>query len=125
MNLIDHISIPMDLWSGIYHTGSSAICNPPVLDTDIDFIVCAKDEDKLHSFLVKNGFVQSIQDEEEYDLEGEGFSSYRKENINLIVTVNYEWYLKWTNATILAKKLNLQKKEDRITLFKYVLYDEL
>ncbi len=123
--LKNYIDIPQKLWKGIYQTGSSVICNPPVMDTDIDFIICTGKVIKLHEFLLRNGFLQSCADEEEYDIESEGFECYRKDNINLIVTTNYEWYLKWVVATKLAKKLNLLKKEDRITLFKFVLYDKI
>lgn len=129
MSLINHIDIPKELWKGIYQTGSSVICNPPVLDTDIDYIICDSkgrfDTQNLHKFLISNGFEMSCQDEEEYDLESEAFDCYRKDNINLIVTDNYEWYLKWVAATQIATRLNLIKKEDRIVLFKYILYGEM
>lgn len=125
MSLIKYIEIPHDLWVGIYQIGSSVICNPPVKNTDIDFIMCAKSETKLNQFLAVNGFKLSNADEEEYDLEEEGFSCYRKDKINLIVTGNYEWCQKWVLATKVAKKLNLLKKEDRITLFKALLYGEI
>lgn len=118
------IDIPNELCKGIYQTGSSVICNPPVEDTDIDFIICTTNETKLHRLLYIHGFKQSNADEE-YDLEEEGFYCYRRNNINLIVTENYDWYLKWVTATKLAKKLNLLEKEQRIALFKYVLYGEI
>lgn len=126
MSLIERIEIPRDLWKGIYQTGSSVICNPPVLDTDIDYIICEQGGGiELHKFLLANKFHKSTQDEEEYDLESEAFECYRRGNINLIITTNYNWYLKWVEATKLAKKLNLLKKEQRVALFKYVLYDEI
>lgn len=125
MSLIKYIDIPQELWLGICQTGSSVICNPPVENTDIDFIICAISETKLHKFLAVNGFELSNADEEEYDLESEGFSCYRKDNINLIVTEDYDWYKKWVFSTAVAMKLNLLKKEDRITLFKAILYNEV
>ena len=122
--LINYIDIPKELWKGIYQTGSSVICSPPVLDTDIDFVICAENIVEFDKFITASGFIESSQDEEEYDIQGEGFSCYRKDNINLIITTNYKWYLQWVVATNLAKKLNLLKKEDRVTLFKFVLYGE-
>ena len=119
------IDIPNELLDGIYQTGSSVICNPPVTDTDIDYVIYTNEEYKLDTFLKCEGFKKSSADEEEYDLEEEGFTCYRKSNINLIVTINYNWYLKWVEATKLAKKLNLLQKEQRITLFKYILYGEM
>ena len=125
MTLIKYIDIPNDLWEGIYQTGSSVICNPPVEDTDIDFIICTFQYKELNIFLNENGFTQSCQDNEEYDMESEGFSCYRKDNINLIVTESKDWFNKWVLATKLAKRLNLLKKEDRIVLFKAILYREV
>lgn len=131
--LIKHVNIPEDLWVGIYQTGSSVICNPPVLDTDIDYIICERrvefswdvlDTPSLHKFLTSNGFKQSREDEEEYDMESVGFTCYRKDNINLIVTDDYEWYNKWVLATKVAKALNLRNKADRVVLFKAFLYGE-
>lgn len=124
MSLIKYIDIPKILWEGIYQTGSSVICNPPVTDTDIDFIICTTCYEEIKIFLEKNGFNISCSDKEEYEVISEGFECYRKDNINLIVTDNYEWYKKWVLATNVAKKLNLLKKEDRITLFKAILYGE-
>ena len=120
-----YIDIPRDLLISSYQTGSSVICSPPVLDTDIDFVICTTSYGKLDNFLTANEFKQSCADEEEYDLESEGFECYRKGNINLIVTEDYTWYKKWVLATNVAKKLNLLKKEDRILLFKAVLYGEI
>lgn len=124
MSLIKYINIPQDLWDGIYQTGSSVICNPPVTDTDIDYVIYTNEEIKLDTFLKCEGFTKSCAEEEEYDLENEGFSCYRLNNINLIITTNREWYNKWVLATKVAKNLNLKVKADRVMLFKAILYDE-
>ena len=123
--LIKYINIPQDLWDGIYQTGSSVICNPPVTDTDIDYVIYTNKEDKLDTFLKSKGYTNSCaEEEEEYDLDNEGFSCYRLNNINLIITTDREWYLKWVLATKVARKLNLKVKADRVMLFKSFLYDE-
>lgn len=122
--LIKYINIPQDLWGGIYQTGSSVICNPPVTDTDIDYVIYTNEEDKLDTFLKSKGYTKSCAEEEEYDLDNEGFSCYRLNNINLIITTNRKWYLKWVLATKVARKLNLKVKADRVMLFKAFLYDE-
>lgn len=122
--LIKYINIPQDLWDGIYQTGSSVICNPPVTDTDIDYVIYTNEEVKLDTFLKCEGFTKSCEDKEEYDLEKEGFTCYRRENINLIVLNDRKWYLKWVLATKVARKLNLKVKADRVMLFKSFLYDE-
>lgn len=122
--LIKYVNIPQDLWGGIYQTGSSVICNPPVTDTDIDYVIYTNEEIKLDTFLKSKGYTKSCAEEEEYDLENEGFSCYRLNNINLIITTNRKWYLKWVLATKVARKLNLKVKADRVMLFKSFLYDE-
>ena len=55
--LIKYINIPQDLWDGIYQTGSSVICNPPVTDTDIDYIIYTNKEYKLDIFLKSKGYI--------------------------------------------------------------------
>lgn len=122
--LIKNVNIPQDLWDGIYQTGSSVICDPPVLDTDIDYIVYTNEETKLDAFLKCEGFTKSSSEEEDYDMESEGFSCYRRDNLNLIVTISSSWYNKWVLATRVAKALNLRNKADRVMLFKAFLYEE-
>ena len=118
--------IPKPLNRGIIPTGSSVICNPPVLDTDRDYICCVSSLKEAKVILEGVGFKTSTQDAEEYDIQEDGlFECYRKDNINFILTGDFHFYLKWCRATELATKLNLLDKEQRITLFKYVLYDEL
>lgn len=122
--LIKYIDIPQDLWDGIYQTGSSVICDPPVTDTDIDYVIYTNEEVKLDTFLKCEGFTKSYADEEEYDLEEEGFTCYRRENINLIIINERSWYRKWVLATKVARKLNLKVKADRVMLFRAILYGD-
>lgn len=118
--------IPKPLNRGIKQTGSSVICNPPVLDTDRDYICCVTSFKEAKVLLDKVGFKASTHDEAEYDIQEDGlFICYRKDDINLILTEDIDFYLKWCRATDLATKLNLLAKEQRITLFKYILYDIL
>ena len=122
--LIKYIDIPQDLWDGIYQTGSSVICDPPVTDTDIDYVIYTNEEVKLDTFLKCEGFTKSCADEEEYDLEEEDFTCYRRENINLIIINERSWYMKWVLATKVARKLNLKVKADRVMLFRAILYGD-
>lgn len=124
MLLSDYIQIPSNLWSGSYATGSAVICDPPIMTTDIDFIICAINPVNLIEFLNHNEF--EISHNEGYDFDpNEGITCLRRGELNLIVTGDYEFYLKFVNATILAKKLNLLQKSKRIALFQYVLYGNL
>ena len=83
-------------------TGSAYICDPPVTNTDKDFVVLAKPG--YEQFLSDKGFTYSMS-EQEYDSLGE-FTSWRKGSTNLIVT----------------PALNLRSKYDRIALFQCILY---
>ncbi len=116
-----YIHIPYNLWEGIYQTGSTVICDPPVTDTDEDYIICTTIFWELDKFLLENGFTKTSKYNDEYKIEGEEFYCYRKDHINLIVTESYEYYIKWTVATKLAKRFKLNDKKDRITLFKLIL----
>ena len=107
-------------------TGSFYICTPQVLNTDKDYIVLVKDLNTSQSKLQDLGYVPSVADSDEYDLETEGgFMCYRKGDINLIVTEDEKFFAKFWEATTVAKQLNLKEKHDRIYLFKYVLYGTL
>jgi hypothetical protein len=104
-------------------TGSRYICNPPVMNTDVD-IVC---------FTQKKGALQA-----ELWLDGWGengsrgtdsrFSSFKKaighDIYNLIITCDITLYLKYCAATELAKKMNLLEKDTRIGLFNIILDGE-
>lgn len=114
----------------IYATGSRVICNPAPTDTDEDFIVLVDGE----------YFFDLIQElcANKYELGGsdvtpsedfapdmwEGFQSYKKGEVNLIVTCSEEFFGKFVLATIIAKNKNLLVKEGRIALFQKILYGE-
>jgi len=110
--------------------GSRVTCNPPVLDTDADYLVFVcptfeKSANNCLSDLVKyfdqNGFIW--EGSEHYqDMSENSFTSWRKDNINLIVTKNYNFCKNHINATALCKALNLLDKRDRVTVFQAILY---
>lgn len=114
--------IPNQYITKMFQTGSSIICNPPVLDTDLDYCILTPDLNIFDDIIRKIGFI--TLDNENYLELGE-FVSYRYAKYNLIVTDSRDFFFRFKNATDVAKALNLLKKEDRITLFKYILYDEL
>ena len=47
--------IPSYLYTASFPTGSSYICNPPVLDTDIDQLFLVDDLEKVSKILEKLG----------------------------------------------------------------------
>lgn len=98
--------------------GSSITCSPPVLENDIDYLVYTKNS---------RDFTITAYEDLDWELAGSmsdqnDFYSLRRDKINLIVTQSLEFYSRFLLATEVAKRLNLLKKEDRITLFQAILY---
>lgn len=114
----DYLQIPKELYQQVAQTGSSYTCNPPVTDTDIDFVIYSQDWDKLHDWCEKNAFKTNFED---YELEE--FRSYKRGIINLIVTNDATFYRRFVKATELAKQLNLLDKQQRIDIFDFVMYE--
>ena len=110
-------------------TGSRFMCDPPVMDTDIDFVVLVVDHDAASELLMADGWVKcegdSSDDEESssYDELCE-FSAYRKDNFNLIVCDDRAYYVKYCAATLLCAKLNLLNKAERCALFHTIIKGE-
>jgi len=118
MKLKQHIEIPRQLWVDILHTGSSAICDPPVTDTDIDFVIHSKRPTDLFDWLKIHGYDDCKGEDEAYDAgAGSAFYAVRKGQINIIIVGSEIAYLRWSQATELATRFNLTDKEDRIALF--------
>jgi len=110
-------------------TGSRFICDPPVLDTDDDWIILVKDLEyakykaaRLDWHSAGAGYYREGSDHEEL---GPFVSMRHSEgNSNYVFTDDAEFYDRYVAATLLAKKYNLLNKPDRIQLFHAVLYGE-
>jgi len=88
-------------------TGSAYTCDPPVTDTDEDWIVWAEETAEVSEALEADGWVTG-QDAEEYD-----HVSFRKGRVNIILMHDMDFYYNWSKSTRICKQLNLLKKEDR------------
>ena len=102
-------------------TGSRVICNPPPADTDEDWIVLAESE-KLYSWLISQGWEMEGDYVFSETVDEGDFRSFRKEEINLIVTSKRDFYNAFSLATKVARRLNLLEKKDRVVLFQAILY---
>lgn len=107
----------------VFPTGSRYICSPPVTDTDEDYLVYTNDLGTTWNSLVLQGYTTTTEPFYE-GLDKSFFTSWRKEDVNVILISDKTKYDRFVLATKVAKKLNLLKKEDRITLFHAVLYNE-
>jgi len=112
-------------------TGSNYICNPPVTDTDRDTVFFVEDLYGAAEALEKDGWdlggSRSALSPDGWVIgdASRDWMSFKK-NIdgileNYILTKNFQFFTNFVNATELAKKLNLQKKEDRVTLFSVIV----
>lgn len=116
--------IPNHLYDDYFKTGSSVICNPPVTNTDIDYVIFTSNYDELKEYL-SGTFWDLCGDEEYGEQKGSPFSAYRKDNLNYIITDCPSHYDKMLEATKLATKLNLLEKQQRIDLFHYIVEGEI
>lgn len=110
-------------------TGSRYICNPPVTNTDDDYVLFVEDIKAAYLELLDTNWTIGGANNASYAVEDiDNWFSAKKhingEVINYIVVGDQETFSKWVTATELCKKLNLLKKEDRIALFEVVVKGE-
>lgn len=114
---------------GWFETGSRVICNPPVMDTDRDFVIYTDNQRALRKELEFLGYTYSSKDMEKYKLKAtdpfemyNSFDAYRHPDTdeNLIVVSNTQDFRRWRVATQVATKLNLTNKNHRIILFRAI-----
>ena len=94
--------------------GSRETVNPPPQDTDQDYMVlCAglQQLNQLKKAITSDGFTVDGK-----NYEGTTWTSYRKGDLNLIVTCDNRLYYRTVLAARICKALNLKDKEDRITV---------
>lgn len=123
-------------------TGSRVICSPPVTDTDLDVMLLVDEAvvSKFEEALKKDGFRlggsgggfgngnRPLEAWPSYDdLKNKTsniFHSWKKSDLNLLVTASEEYFNSFFDATTLAISLNLKHKRDRVTLFEAVTADK-
>jgi hypothetical protein len=105
--------------------GSRVTCDPAPTDTDLDILVFVP-RGPVHRIMTsdgwtKEGFMARHPDSGDASYPS-SFTSYRKGEVNAIITRNKKFYALFCLATELAKQFNLLSKMDRISLFQGVLY---
>ena len=108
-----------------FPTGSNYICNPPVDNTDIDYMVLLPKDNKTLVQLNLYGKQWEHCGENYGEDDKSNFMAFRKGKYNLILTDNPLYFQLFRDATTLAKKLNLLEKQQRVALFKYVIEGEI
>ena len=112
----------------VFATGSAVTCDPPVLDTDEDWLVLVEHHDReTIASMLRTGWAPCcLPGADEYNAEAGHwtFTAWRKGRINLIVTDDQAIYLRSCGATLLAKHLNLLDKQDRVALFRAIKFED-
>jgi predicted nucleotidyltransferase len=94
-------------------------------DSDRDILILVDKIDNLkYNLTSKDWDLESYIDYTEITPE-EQFVSFRKDKVNIIATQSDIFYNRFLIATDLAKLFNLEKRDDRIELFQYVLYGNI
>lgn len=110
----------------ILATGSRVICDPAPTDTDEDWVVCVHNYKTFQSFLVRQGWSSDDSygefEEDDYSISEEGFGSFKKGHLNIILVTNVSTFNRWATATVLATHFNLLDKGSRRRLFSAILY---
>lgn len=105
--------------------GSRVTCNPPPAGTDQDYLVeVPHGEKNVRDAMDAFGSAGFHWEGSEHyqNAMADGFMSWRKDDVNLIVTSNAGFAARHRAATALCTRLNLMEKADRIALFQAVLY---
>ena len=107
--------------------GSRVTCDPAPTDTDIDYLLLSADGNVL-AYIHQDGWILGgsvIADAANKVSREDRFSSFKKGNVNLIVTTSARFFERFMAATYVAHRLNLLCKTDRISLFQAVLYGNI
>jgi hypothetical protein len=109
--------------------GSRVTCSPAPTDTDADYLVYVRshreqDVADVVDILASAGFEWEGASEHYQCLCGNSFMSWRRDNVNLIVSSSPTFALRHRAATALCKALNLMSKPHRIAVFQAVLYGD-
>ena len=116
--------IPSYLYKVSFPTGSNYICNPPVTNTDVDEMFLVDDLQEVNFQLTGLGWTKCGLEEETYQDKPSHWATYRKENMNALLTTDLKYFMDFFKATEEAKHLNLLNKEDRVALFQKILGEE-
>lgn len=110
-----------------FHGGSRVTVTPPVTDTDDDYVLLIEDyrdeafRQSIENVMTANGWTLGGSKA----LNNSGFNkfqSWKKGDLNIILTRDEEWFNKMRCATLLCIELNLKEKSQRIRVFEAVVY---
>ena len=124
MNIQDQLPFPKNV--GVItqsRTGSSYTCDPPVNDTDVDYLVLVQYLWDAILVLKDTGWILcegkegAYEDDNDYSIT---WYAVRRQNLNLILTADPGWYQRAVQATTICKRHNILDKDDRIIVFRWI-----
>ena len=103
--------------------GSRFICNPMPLNTDLDILVLTTTPQYMvKEFMDEHGY-DWLGDESYDQLRGK-FDVFEKGDVQYIITWEEEFYELFRMAAIIAKKLNMKAKHERVKLHNMIIHRE-
>lgn len=100
----------------VYPCGSRYVCMPPVLTTDIDFLVYSETEVGVP--LMNAGY--ELTPFKDYGISNGRFFSYRKGVINLIVTADQKFAEQHNMCTHFCRLHNVRNKFTRVMIYEII-----
>lgn len=110
---IDGVNISDLIGFDFLLTGSRYVCDPPVMDTDIDIVIVWSLETDIK--LREAGFASSEDDPSVVYNNSSVVNCYRRDQFNILATYQEKYYL-WKKYNDVATALNLREKEQRVAL---------
>lgn len=110
-------------------TGSYYTCKDNSKANDIDVVCFVRDPIKFADSIADK-FISTAVDSYRFFNGESSFLTFRgklgavSKEYNLIVTTDNVFYSRFVAATLLTKQLDIEKKEDRIAMFKLVMGDK-
>lgn len=108
-------------------TGSAYTVNPPVMNTDQDWLVLVEDFNGAVEQLIAGGWELCCGKDDDGREMYKGDPNYsttwyalRNGVFNVMLTADPTWYIRAVAATLVCKALNLKDKEERKQLFRSV-----
>lgn len=86
---------------------------------DIDLLAFAEDRDAIETALQVRGYVR--EGGESYNPQEDEFVSMRKDEFNVILTSDREFFASWVQAAEVCKYLKLADKEQRVMVHRIIV----
>lgn len=115
----EEMKLLKSVYKKVIRTGSSYTCNPPVVDTDIDFVCFYQHADYFEG-IERHGYDFTGHDYGNLNNNDDMFFTYRKGVFNVIETPDLKFFKKFRIATAFCKRHNIQGKMWRVTIFKNI-----